>query len=110
LGVVAPRLWAYACNMKTQALMVNAPHTSQTATDPARARRRFIKLMEHRFGPLPYRDKSRVMAASTAVLAAMEDRLVGVGVADALIQGDQGRAAGGAGPCSGAVMRALMPD
>jgi hypothetical protein len=32
--------------------------------------------MEHRFGPLPSRDKSRVMAASTAMLAAMKDRLV----------------------------------
>jgi hypothetical protein len=63
--------------MKTQALMANAPHTSETAVDAARARRRFIKLMEHRFGPLPSPDKSRVMAASTAVLAAMEDRLVG---------------------------------
>jgi hypothetical protein len=75
-GVAARRLWTYACRMKTQALMVNAPHTSETAMDAARARRRFIKLMEHRFGPLPSRDKSRVMAASTAMLATMEDRLV----------------------------------
>ena len=76
LGVAAPQQRAYACGMKSQALMVNAPHTSETAMDAARALRLFIKLMEHRFGPLPSRDKSRVMAASTAMLAAMEGRWV----------------------------------
>ncbi len=44
--------------------------------DAARARRRFIRQMEQRFGPLSARDKSRVMAASSAMLAAMEDRMV----------------------------------
>jgi hypothetical protein len=76
LGVAAPQVRAYACSMKNQALMPDVPHTTETAMDAARARRRFIKLMEHRFGPLPSRDKSRVMAASTAMLAAMEGRLV----------------------------------
>ena len=56
--------------------MGDAPRNSETAMDAARARRRFIKLMEHRFGALASRDKSRVMAASTAMLAAMEHRLV----------------------------------
>jgi hypothetical protein len=62
--------------MNNEPLIGATPQTSEAAIDAARARRRFIKLMEHRFGTLPSRDKSRVMAASTAMLAAMEDRLV----------------------------------
>jgi hypothetical protein len=62
--------------MKTQPSTADAAHTSETAMDAARARRRFIRQMEQRFGPLPARDKSRVMAASSAMLAAMEERMV----------------------------------
>jgi hypothetical protein len=79
LGAAALQLWAYACRVKTQAMIAKAPHTAETAMDAATARRRFIKLLEHRFRPLPSREESRVMAASTAMLAAMEDRLVDAG-------------------------------
>lgn len=54
---------AYPCSVKTQFLTGDAAHTSETAMDAARARRRFVRQMEQRFGPLPARDKSRVMAA-----------------------------------------------